>query len=135
MALELSFLLLKYVLRQYKNVKILTDTHEKMYKAIRAAHPDIPYVILSRPDFDADYEESVARREVILRTFHNAKAAGDKNVYLIDGEGIFRGPYRDCCTVDGVHPNDLGFMYMAMAVSHELRRAGMLTGEKLECDY
>jgi len=102
----------------------LLDTHEKMYRRIRAAHPDIPYIIMSRPDFDYDHEQSVWRREAILRTYHHAKADGDQNVFFIDGDSIFRGRYRDCGTVDGVHPNDYGFVMMADAVIAELYRAG-----------
>ena len=45
-----------------------------------------------------------------------------ENVYFIDGESLFRGPFEDCCTVDGCHPNDLGFSYMAEAVTCVLKR-------------
>ena len=45
-----------------------------------------------------------------------AKAAGDNNVYFIDGETLFAGEFRDSCTVDGVHPNDLGFFRMGMVI-------------------
>jgi hypothetical protein len=29
----------------------LKATHYKMYEKIRAKHPDIPYIMISRPDF------------------------------------------------------------------------------------
>ena len=46
--------------------------------------------------------------------------SGDKNVYFIPGDEIFKIHGGDSCTVDGCHPNDLGFMCMADAVSDVL---------------
>ncbi len=101
----------------------LASTHCRLYKTIRAAHPDIPYIMLSRPDYDVDPAESIARRDVIIDTYRYARGAGDKNVYYIDGEGIFRGPDEDLCTVDGSHPTDIGFLKMADSVGRILERA------------
>ena len=50
-------------------------------------------------------------------------AINNENVFFIDGETIYKKSERDCCTVDGVHPNDLGFMSMANAVEPYLLRA------------
>ena len=86
----------------------LRDTHEKLYRAVRAKHPDVPYVILSRPDYGRRVLDD-ACRAMIMRTFQNALADGDKNVYFVDGASIFAGDEYDACTVDGTHPNDLGF--------------------------
>ncbi|MBQ4043418.1 MAG: hypothetical protein IJD06_05410, partial [Clostridia bacterium] len=47
---------------------------------------------------------------------------GDKNVYFIDGETLFEGEFRDSCTVDGSHPNDLGFFRMAMVIGEVVGR-------------
>ena len=105
------------------SVEHLRNTHCKMYQKIRAAHPDIPYIMLSRPDFDHAYNDSIRRRDVIYETFRYAHAQGDRNVYFIDGASIFRGKYADMCTVDGCHPTDLGFALMADAIEAELERA------------
>lgn len=108
---------------------VLRATHKRMYEMIRASHPDVPYIMLSRPDpfritsGFGDSEQSVTRRHIILDTFHHAVDTGDRNVYFIDGESLFRGPYEDSCTVDGTHPNDLGFAHMAEALTAVLRRA------------
>jgi len=101
----------------------LSATHYKMYEKIRAAHPDIPYIMLSKCDLDNDYNSNLARREVVYESFCRARANGDKNVYYIDGASIFRGPYQNMCTVDSCHPNDLGFALMADAITAELERA------------
>ena len=113
----------------------LERTHLRMYQRIRAAHPDIPYLMISKVDFDQaygstlvdntppdTYHSSVIRRNVIMDTYRYAREKGDRNVYFIDGESVFRG-YSDMTTVDTVHPGDLGFMLMAKAVTETLKRA------------
>ena len=100
----------------------LRETHSRMYDIIRESHPDIPYIMVSRPDTLMS-ESFIERRDVIIDTFRRARELGDTNVYYIDGEGLFRGPYEDCCTVDGCHPNDLGMMKMAEGIGRVLERA------------
>lgn len=115
------------------DAEYLRNTHYRMYQKIREKHPDIPYVMLSRPDVDAgdNYEDTLLRRQVVEDTYRYAREAGDRNVWYIDGEGIFRGADEDSCTVDGVHPNDLGFVKMADSIGRILRRA-MRKGLKKE---
>ena len=100
----------------------LRETHSRMYDIIRESHPDIPYIMVSRPDTLMS-ESFIERRDVIIDTFRRARELGDTNVYYIDGEGLFRGPYEDCCTVDCTHPNDLGMMKMAEGIGRVLERA------------
>ncbi len=104
-------------------VEHLQATHQRLYERIRAAHPDIPYIILSKPDFGYANADSARRRDVIINTYRFARENGDTNVYFIDGESLFRGPDYALCTVDGCHPTDVGFSLMANAVEHELRMA------------
>lgn len=101
----------------------LRETHLSLYRAIREKHPNIPYIIVSRIHVDADYEKTVIRRDVIYDTYRYARENGDRNVYFVDGEGVFRGKYANMCTVDGSHPNDLGFALMADAIGATLERA------------
>ncbi len=106
------------------SVEYLRDTHQRMYEAIRVANPKVPYIMLSRPDFSTHDEKiSAARRDVVIDTYRYARANGDKRVFYIDGEGIFRGPEEDSCTVDGTHPNDLGMTKLAAAIGRVLERA------------
>lgn len=100
-------------------VEHLEATHEPFFKTVRAAHPDIPILMLCRPQFVMN--DNVSRRiEVIRRTYENAKAAGDNNVYLLTGPELMAlsGPESH---VDGTHPNDLGFFSMAQAVLKVLK--------------
>ena len=99
----------------------LAATHEKLFKTVRAAHPALPVVMLSRPVFTLRGDEP-ERLAVIKRTFGNAKAAGDENVYLLEGPALM----ADCGpegTVDACHPNDLGFRSMARALEPVLEAA------------
>lgn len=103
-------------------VEELRQTHCRLYEIIREKNPDIPYLMISRPDFNKRaYADSVKRRDVVYESYRFARDNGDKNVYYIDGSGLFRTVNEDMCTVDGTHPNDYGFFLMADAVESELR--------------
>lgn len=91
----------------------LEKTHEPFFQAIRAAQPELPVLMLTKPDYDSDPEGAALRRKVVFRTYENARKSGDRNVYFVDGERYFGQQDRESCTVDGCHPNDLGFMRMA----------------------
>lgn len=92
----------------------LKNTHEAMYRAVRQAHPDIPILMMSRPRFLVT--AVVERRINVIRSnYENAKAAGDENVYMLTGPELMAIAGADG-TVDGTHPNDLGFYSMAQAV-------------------
>ncbi len=104
------------------NVDHLRETHSRMYDAIREQNPDVPYIMLSRPDFSGTAKE-LARRDVVIDTYRRARELGDKNVYYIDGEGLFSGPMSDNCTVDGTHPNDLGMTLIADRLGRVIDRA------------
>lgn len=93
----------------------LAATHYIGYRTVREAHPDIPIVMASRPDYDNPFEGGIPRREIIAQSYARALAEGDKNVYFVDGAEVFRTFVSDGCTVDGCHPNDLGFYRMAEA--------------------
>lgn len=102
------------------SVEHLKATYLPLYRAVRAAHPDIPIVIVSAPDVLLKPETYLERRDVIRQTYLTALAEGDKNVYFIDGGELFAGEDWDSCTVDGTHPNDFGFHRMAMRIGKEI---------------
>ncbi|MBR3894361.1 MAG: hypothetical protein IKJ35_04345 [Clostridia bacterium] len=99
----------------------LLETHEKLYRAVRAKHPDVPYIIISRPDFWRRVLDEPCR-SVIMQTYQKAWAEGDKNVYFIDGASIFAGDEYDSCTLEGTHPNDLGFYRFFQALQPVFER-------------
>jgi len=100
----------------------LRETHPRLYHTVREKHPDLPYIIVTRPDFHMRPAHCIPRREAILETYEMALKAGDRNVSFIDGEHLFDGILADSCTVDGCHPNDLGFFRMAQVIGAEVAK-------------
>lgn len=96
----------------------LQNTHEPFFRIIREKRPDLPIVMLSNPNYRLNPEENEKRLAVIRKTYENAKARGDKNVYLISGENFYGDEDVYACTVDKIHPNDHGFALM----TNEIRK-------------
>ena len=80
--------------------------------------------MISKPDFakPRDNTDEVKRRGAIHKNFMKGIENGDKNLYFIDGESFFAG-YGDGadCTVDGCHPTDLGFYFMAERIGFTIK--------------
>ena len=93
------------------NSDVLRNTHKTFYEIIRQSHKLLPIIIMSKPDFFGS-EEDIKRREAIKETYDFATNNGDKNVYFIDGEEFYTKYDRECCSVDRLHPNDLGMYAM-----------------------
>ena len=92
----------------------LRETHERFYKNVREKNPELPIILMSRPKFELN-EEETERLEIIKTTFKNAVNAGDKNIYLLDNKDLTSICKNDG-TVDGCHPTDFGFVSMAKAL-------------------
>ncbi len=114
------------------SVAALDETYYPFYKTVRDAHPDLPIIFISHVDavsglpcfLNGDPEEWGTfdeRREAIMRAYKRAKAEGDDNIYFVDGREVFKGEEWDACTVDGIHPNDLGFHRFAMYLEKVLK--------------
>ena len=96
-------------------VEHLSSTHKLFFDRIREAHPDIPILMMTRPA-EVYNEQMIARRDIVKTTYYAAVAAGDKNVYFIDGETFYGETDRNLCSFDNCHPNDLGFFRMASVI-------------------
>ncbi len=103
-------------------VEHLENTHEKMFKAIREARPDIPIIIMPRPKHIlSDVEKE--RHNIVEKTYKNAILSGDKNIYFISSKELTALCGNDG-TVDSTHPTDFGFMSMALAVGKVFQKIG-----------
>ncbi len=100
----------------------LAVRHEPFFKRVRDKNPDLPIIMITRPDFER-HRENAEAREVVRRTYENAKAAGDGHVWFIDGESFYGKTERDLYTLDCVHPNDMGMTAMARGILPVLREA------------
>ena len=111
--LEMSVFVMDYD-HNAPSVDHLKNTHGKMFRAIRAAQPDLPIIILPRPKYYLTEAEK-RRRELVYDTYQTAKEQGDENVYFIDGRKLME-IVGDDGLVDYHHPTDGGFFSMACAI-------------------
>ena len=106
------------------SVEHLAATHEKLFLAFRKTHPDTPVIMMTRPKAYLTADEE-GRRAVVKATYDNAIAAGDKNVYFIDGTALTALCGNEG-TVDNCHPTDYGFAAMADALIKLIEREHIL---------
>jgi hypothetical protein len=92
---------------------------------IRARHPKTPIVVVS-PLYSAEEltmparKRQQAERRVFTRKFVSDRiAAGDGNIYLVDGTDLI-GPSQGAGLVDGTHLNDLGSQWYADVMTRRL---------------
>lgn len=111
-------------------LEVYQQTLTDALKRLRAAHPSTPLLVLSRIVFAGDYvrPEAWAARENRMRMqrdlVRNLRRQGDRLVHFYQGANLLGGD-ADEGTVDGVHPNDLGFMRMARRLVPLMRRLAL----------
>lgn len=114
-SLELSAFVLDYD-HNAPSIDHLRATHRPFFELIRSRNPELPIIMTGRPDCFRTGED--ARLKVIRETYEAALASGDKQVYFIDARTLWGESEYDNCTVDGCHPNDIGFLRMADAFTN-----------------
>lgn len=101
----------------------LEVTHLNLLRTVRAAQPTLPILVVSAPDvLLGDPAFWQPRRELIRKNVETLQAEGDTNIFFLDGASLFAGDDWDSCTVDGCHPNDLGFWRMAHAMEPAIKK-------------
>ncbi len=103
------------------SAEYLLETHKPFFDTVRAAHPDIPIIILSAPKSDRSHEFN-ERLKIVRATYEAAALAGDENVCFLSGDDLLCG-VGDEGLVDNCHPTDLGFWAMANALLPVVKRA------------
>ncbi len=100
---------------------------------LRAAHKKTPILVISKIRFGQEtlggksqptnpakaYREQCKLMQQAL--VKKLQKAGDRNIYFLDGAKLLGKDYWEC-TVDGVHPTDLGFYRMAIGIEPILRK-------------
>jgi len=107
------------------NADHLGKTHWNFYSILRKAHPNMPILILPACQVPVGKEKAQKlqqRRDVIRATYDHAIAAGDRRLWWLEGRDVFSALGGNECTVDGLHPTDLGFWAMANAIEPFLRQ-------------
>lgn len=98
----------------------ITQRTAYMVKAIRAAHPGAPIILIETGfresgNFDSAISRVVRlKNENIRREFEKLQKEGIKNLYLVRGDDLLGHDHEG--TTDGVHPNDLGFDRMLQVI-------------------
>lgn len=93
----------------------LKATHLAFFETIRKVHKNLPVIIMSKPIFIPSTLDT-RRKELIKETYTTFKNKRDNNVYFVDGSTFFPKNMKESATVDGAHPNDLGFWFMKEAL-------------------
>lgn len=97
----------------------LEATHYNMYEIIREKNPDVPYIMITRPNCwyaQKNFDDVMVRRDIIMSSYLKARNNGDKNVWFIDGMSFFADYHQNEYVIDGVHPQDAGFIRMADSI-------------------
>lgn len=100
----------------------LKANHLSFYKIIRKSNPNLPIILMPKPNAEPNPKEHIERINVIKETFNYAKSNGDNHIYFIDNRFLYKGNYGYAHTVDGCHPNDLGFYLIARQMKPILRK-------------
>lgn len=103
------------------DAEFLRATHEPFLEYILSRNPKLPVLVLSRPnpEFRPDETQSRERRQIVQETVLKCEEKGYQ-VSFLDGAELFGEESRECCTVDGIHPNDLGFYRMAGKIMEKI---------------
>ncbi|WP_028548429.1 SGNH/GDSL hydrolase family protein [Paenibacillus sp. UNC451MF] len=103
------------------------ETLEPFIRLYREKQAEVPILVLSRiPYAKEQFDPSITRERIFRRDFakhlvEKMNREGDSLIFFGDGSGLL-GKRYDECTVDGVHPNDLGFTMMANRIVPMLQK-------------
>jgi len=126
---NLDLLVLDYV------PNVTTDEYRETLPAfveiVRSARPRLPILVVSGIRYAMEeHQASLLRKRTECRDFSRAfvtgkREAGDSAIVFVNGDTLLGRDYEEC-TVDGVHPTDLGFQRIADKLAKEIDK--MLSG-------
>lgn len=99
----------------------IVNTLGPFVEILREEHREVPILIVSKIRYSnasigsLAYELLMSNRDFQKNLVEERKTNGDKNIYFLDGSTILEDDYFEC-TVDGVHPTDLGSYRIANAL-------------------
>jgi hypothetical protein len=106
------------------SVESLAQVYDPFLAILREKHPDTPIVAIT-PIYASNEASGGQRNEqmrALIRKVVSARiGAGDTRLQLVEGTDLL-GPSRVDGLVDGTHPNDLGFQWMAEGLVERLRK-------------
>lgn len=109
------------------NPALITERTEPFVKALRKARPDTPIVVVENIQYQAgaflpaSRQSYIDKNNALRAAYEKLKADGMTGLYYVACDALLGNDGE--ATVDGTHPNDLGFMRMADALEPALRAA------------
>jgi lysophospholipase L1-like esterase len=101
-------------------IESLREVYKPFVETLRASHPDTPIIAITPIYSTNEGTKKIEMREHIRKVIAERIANGDRNIQLVEGADLL-GPTQGDGLVDGTHPNDLGFQWMAEGLAPRLR--------------
>ncbi len=93
--------------------------YKTMLQTVRRSHPDVPIIAMTpitsaREVKEPTYSErSIHTRTVMREPVNELIQAGDKRLFLVEGEDLLGFKEHEALSKDGVHPSDQGYGIIA----------------------
>jgi len=106
---------------------LVTERTEPFVKALRKARPNTPIILVENIQYQAGAflpgprQSYVDKNNALRAAYERLKAEGVTGLHYVPCDALLGDDGE--ATVDGTHPNDLGFMRMADALEPALRSA------------
>ncbi len=117
-----------YVIDPIPNMtsEMIDERMQPLIRKLRAAHPKTPIVMVESLAYtDGDYvkarHERCTSSNAAMRRAYEVLRKTEKNLFYISSDNLIGHDFEG--TVDGTHPNDLGFMRMTEVIEPVLRKA------------
>lgn len=94
-------------------------TLAEFIRIFREHHPNVPILVVSKIQYSVEHINKEAMRNrlelksLAEKTVKQLRENGDMNITFMEGDNLLGEHDLFECTVDGIHPTDLGFLRMA----------------------
>jgi lysophospholipase L1-like esterase len=102
-------------------IESLREVYEPFLITLRTKHPKTPIIAITAISSSRETSRLDQLRQHVRDVIKRRVAAGDTLLTLVEGATLL-GPDRLDGLVDGVHPNDLGFQWMADGLAPHVAR-------------
>lgn len=109
------------------SVELLTKTLPEFIRIYREVHPNVPILVVSKIRYAREvFDPALLQRRLEMKrvqqgNVERCRSEGDAHIHFFDGEQLLGPDNFEECTVDGVHPTDLGFLRMADTLTPVIR--------------
>ncbi len=109
------------------STELLNETFPQFIRILRQKHPSVPILAVSKIPYSNEVfetklrDDALERRELQMGYIRQFQEEGDQHIYFFDGRELLGEDDYYECTVDGVHPTDLGFLRMAKSLEPVVR--------------